>query len=323
VKEEFMKFTNLGTTGIRVSKICFGSLTTSELQKNFTAEKAADLFAYAIREHQINFFDTAELYGNYAHFRALLKRVKRQEFVLATKCYAYDRKTAQKSLEKALMEVGTDYLDLMMLHEQESEHTLRGHREAIEYFLEQKKKGVIRSIGYSTHFIKGVKAAETVPLMDVIFPLINRRGIGIADGERIEMEQAIHEQIDRGMGCYLMKPLGGGHLLEEYPRAISYLHKEFPETVIAIGMQSKTEVDLNVRSIVDRVWDRDEEERFHFQEKKLKIAEWCVGCGACVEACQQNALGLKDGKAVVLDQSKCVRCGYCAKACKEFCIKVV
>ncbi len=318
-----MQFTELGTTGIRVSKICFGSLTTSRLQKNFSAEEAAELFAYAIKEHQINFFDTAELYGNYAHFRALLNRVKRREFVLSTKCYAYDRKTAQESLERALTEVGTDYLDLMMLHEQESEHTLRGHREAIAYFLEQKQKGVIRGIGYSTHFVRGVKAASTIPSMDVIHPLINRRGIGIVDGERMEMEEAIHEQIARGIGCYLMKPLGGGHLLKEYPQAISYLHEEFPDAVIAIGMQSKTEVDLNVRSIVDRTWTQSEQERFHFQEKKLKIADWCVGCGHCVEACQQNALGLRDGKAVVLDQSLCVRCGYCAKACKEFCIKVV
>ena len=318
-----MEFTNLGTTNISVSKICFGTLTTSKLQKNFSAEKAADLFAYAIQEHGINFFDTAELYDNYAHFHALLKRVKREEFVLSTKCYAYDRVTAKKSLDKALAEVGTDYLDLMMLHEQESEHTLRGHREAIEYFLEQKQKGIIRGIGYSTHFIQGVKAAVTAPQMDVLHPLINRRGIGIVDGKRKEMEEAIHEQISRGMGCYLMKPLGGGHLLEEYPRAISYLLKEFPKSVIAIGMQSKTEVDLNVRSIVDQTWDQAEKERFHFQEKKLKIAEWCVGCGACVEVCQQNALGLKNGKAVVLDQEKCVRCGYCAKACKEFCIKVV
>lgn len=318
-----MQFTNLGTTGIRVSKICFGSLTTSRLQKNFSAEEAAALFAYAIQKHQINFFDTAELYGNYAHFRALLKLVKREEFVLSTKCYAYDRATAKESLEKALREVGTDYIDIMMLHEQESEHTLRGHLEAIEYFAEQKQKGVIRAIGYSTHFIRCVKAAETVPEMEVIHPLINRRGIGIADGERLDMEQAIHEQMDRGMGCYLMKPLGGGHLLEEYPQAISYLHEEFPEAVIAIGMQSETEVDLNVRSIVDRAWTSTEQERFHFQEKKLKIADWCVGCGCCVQVCQQNALGIQDGKAVVLDQSRCVRCGYCAKACKEFCIKVV
>ncbi len=318
-----MQYIELGKTGLKVSKICFGTLTTSPLQKNFTPNESARLFAYAIREHGINFFDTAELYDNYTHFRALLQLVPRHEFKLATKCYAYDRKTAQASLNRALQETGTDYIDFMLLHEQESDLTLRGHQEALAYFEEQKRKGTIRALGYSTHFVKGVRASRTVPGIDVIHPLVNLRGIGIADGSREEMEMEIHSAITRGIGCYLMKPLGGGHLLTQYPQAIQYLHSNFPDAVIAIGMQSETEIDLNVKSIVERTWTESEKEKFHYQEKKLKIADWCVGCGACVRVCQQQALGLVDGKAVVLDQSRCVRCGYCAKACKEFCIKVV
>jgi len=318
-----MQYLELGNTGLKVSKICFGSLTTSPLQKNFTPEESAHLFAYAIREHGINFFDTAELYGNYSHFRALLQLIPRHEFLLATKCYAYDRKTAETSLHRALKETGSDYIDFMMLHEQESALTLKGHQEALAYFAEQKRNGTIRAIGYSTHFVEGVRASKQIRGIDVIHPLINMKGIGIVDGSREEMEREIHSALSRGIGCYLMKPLGGGHLLGDYSKAIDYLHTTFPEAVIAIGMQSKTEIDLNVKSIVENAWTKAEEQRFHYQEKKLKIADWCQGCGACVKVCQQQALGLENGKAVVLDQSSCVRCGYCAKACKEFCIKVV
>lgn len=318
-----MQYIELGKTGIQVSKICFGSLTTSPLQKNFSPMESARLFAYAIQEHGINFFDTAELYENYSHFRALQKHVGRHEFVLATKCYAYDEATAKASLERALREAGTDYIDFMLLHEQESILTLRGHQEALAFFEKQKKKGTIRAIGYSTHFIKGVRASREISGIDVIHPLINMHGIGIADGSKQEMESEIHSALERGIGCYLMKPLGGGHLLAHYQQAIDYLHRTFPEAVVAVGMQSKTEIDLNVKSISERSWTRAEDLRFHYEEKELKIASWCVGCGSCVQVCQQQALGLIDGKAVVLDQNRCVRCGYCAKACKEFCIKVV
>lgn len=43
-------------------------------------------------------------------------------------------KTAEASLKKALLELNVDYIDLFMLHEQEGEHTFKGHFEAIEYF---------------------------------------------------------------------------------------------------------------------------------------------------------------------------------------------
>lgn len=40
----------------------------------------------------------------------------------------------------------------------------------------------------------------------------------------------------------------------------------------------------------------------------------CIGCGACVAACAQNALSIKNGK-VIIDRSKCISCGKCAQVC--------
>ena len=81
----------------------------------------------------INFIDTADLYETYPFIKALLKDKK--DLVIATKSYAYDISTAEASLERALRGIERDYVDIFLLHEQESALTLKGHYEAIEYYL--------------------------------------------------------------------------------------------------------------------------------------------------------------------------------------------
>ena len=67
-----MPFSILGDTGIQVSKLCFGTLTMSPLQKNMTVRQGAALLAYAY-ERGVRFLDTADLYGTYPHIREALK----------------------------------------------------------------------------------------------------------------------------------------------------------------------------------------------------------------------------------------------------------
>ena len=64
-----------------------------------------------------------------------------------------------------------DVLDIFLLHEQESRLTLRGHREALEYYLNEREKGRIRAVGVSTHNIEVVRAICEMPEIDVVHPL--------------------------------------------------------------------------------------------------------------------------------------------------------
>lgn len=130
----------LGNTGIEVSRLCFGSLTMTPFQANLSIKEGADLIVYAY-ERGINFIDTAEIYENYDYIRQALKSIPREDYVISTKTYAYTKELARESLDKALKELNLDYIDIFLLHEQESEHTIRGHYPAIEYLLQQKKLG--------------------------------------------------------------------------------------------------------------------------------------------------------------------------------------
>lgn len=313
-----MQQVELGKTKIYASRLCFGTLTLSPLQCNLSVSEGADLMRYAF-DQGINFLDTAELYDNYEHIGQAIQGY--DHIVVSTKCYAYDETSAQISYEKAVKSLNREYIDIFMLHEQESEHTLRGHAQALEFFLKKKEQGYIGALGISTHYLAGVIAAKKHPLVEIIHPIFNLQGIGILDGTQTQMEEELKQCSTLGKGILAMKPLGGGHLIKQKKQALDYVLKQPYLHSVAMGMQSKAEIDYNVAFFSGRNVD-DLEKNIRDAERKLLIHDWCTGCGKCVAKCHQHALQLQNCKAVV-DQSKCVLCGYCATACFEFCIKVI
>ncbi len=314
-----LTYNNLGNTEIKVSSLCFGTLTVSPLQCDFSTSDSADLFCYAI-DQGINFFDTANLYGTYPPLKEAVKYKK--DIVIATKDYCYDEKTAQASLERALSGIGRDYVDIFLLHEQESVHTIRGHWEAIEFLLKRKKAGDIKAIGLSTHFVSAVMAVAQYDELDIIHPIYNMRGLGIVDGSREDMLDAINLAVDKSKGIYLMKALGGGHLIPKADEAFKAAMKVDGIGSIAVGMKTQSEVDLNV-SIFSKIEPTKElRQKVSTEKRKLLIHDWCTGCGSCVTSCDKGAISIIDSRATV-DENKCVLCGYCAAKCKDFCIKVI
>lgn len=316
-----MEYSILGKTGFNVSKICYGTLTIGPLQKDMSIKDGSELLAYAY-DKGINILDTAQLYDNYAHIKESLKGRNRNSIHIFTKSYAYDEKTAKDTLEQALSELGTDYIDGFLLHEQESEHTLRGHMEAIEYFLRAKEKGYIRSFGISTHSVNCLLASLKYDFIDVIHPLFNKTGIGILDGNPDQMLDAIKQAKLKGIGIYSMKPLGGGNLIKSYDEAIDFVLAVKEIDSIAIGMQSKSEIDANIMKFNGDIISTELKQNLQRQNRKLIISDWCIGCSECEKVCKQKAIKVIEGKAVV-DESKCVLCSYCAPRCKEFCIKII
>lgn len=310
----------MGNTGIKVSKLCFGALVIGPLQKNLSVEAGAEVIVEALRLG-VNFVDTAELYATYPH----IKRAVRDSGirpVICSKCYAYSREDAKRSVDKALTGMGLDYIDIFLMHEQESEHTIQGHWEAFEYYLELKSQGVIKAVGISTHHISAVEAAARIPEIDVIHPLVNKRGIGICDGGIAGMLNAVKTAHEAGKGIFGMKAFGGGNLISDFEESlrfvlgIPWLHS------IAIGMQSIEEVRMNVAFFNDINAMADYPGIANLGSKKaLHVDFWCEACGRCVDACKQGALSLKD-EVLSIDRAKCVLCGYCSASCPAFALKV-
>lgn len=310
-----MEYRSLGNTGLSVSRLCFGALTIGPLQRNLSLTEGAKVIRHAL-EGGVNFIDTGELYQTYPYIRKALEGFS-QEVIIATKSYAYTREDMEASIDKARTELNRDVIDLFLLHEQESEHTLRGHWPAFEVLMEAKSRGIVKAIGLSTHYVQAVVAGAKVKEVDVISPLINHQGIGIQGGNREQMLVAIKDAADNGKGIYAMKPLGGGHLISSWQSAFDFLLQNPAVPSIAVGMKSREEVEFNLAYFNDGTVSSPLE-----VERMLHIESWCVGCGRCVEKCPMQALRIEEGRAVN-DPQLCVFCGYCGASCQDFAIKVI
>lgn len=315
-----MEYRILGNTGIKVSRMCFGALTVGPLQAKLPVREGAAVIRHAL-EQGVNFIDTAKLYATYPYIRQALTGWDRP-VVIASKSYDYTWEGMKNSLEEARIGLDRDYLDIFMLHEQESELTLQGHRPALEYLQEAKARGLIKAIGVSTHTVEVVRASLRYPEIEVIHAIVNLKGIGLQDGTREDMDQALKAAYEAGKGIYGMKPLGGGNLISQSDEALRYAFAHPCLHSVAVGCRIKEEVDYNLMVMAGKQPPRALEQELKAVRRRLHIEEWCQGCGSCVARCPFGHLQLQEGRAVLKGEG-CVLCGYCGAGCPHFAIKVV
>src|SRR5665648_55688 len=316
-----MKKYSLGKTGIKVTEMCFGALPIGPLQANISVEKGEELIRAAL-ERGINFIDTAEAYKTYPHIKKALESYH-GEVIIATKSSAKTYKKMEQSIKDALESLGRSYIDIFLLHAAKVTPSVFEERAgAFQCLQDYKAKGVIRAIGISTHVVGVVKRAAEIKEIDIIFPIINKLGMGIIDGSVDDMVKAISEAHKAGKGLYAMKALAGGHLIGQLEEAFNFVRNIKGISSIAVGMVNQEELEINLKIFNDEKIPQELLTQKNKPSKRLFISRFCKGCGTCVKACPNNALSLKNGKAVV-DHKLCILCGYCNPACPEFVIRLI
>ena len=304
---------------LTVSRLGFGTLSLSPLQAVIAVDQGAELLCYAW-QRGINFWDTAQLYENYPVLRRALAQLPGLP-IIASKTYAYTAEAAAAAVDEARRQLDIDVLDVMMLHEQTA-LTLPGHRQALDWLANAREKGIIRAVGLSTHSVACVEAAAKYPEIDILHPLYNLKGIGIHDGTATDMARAIAGAKAAGKGIYAMKVLGGGTLFRQAQAAIGHvLNQPWLDSVV-IGMSTLAEIDYNVALFEGRQPDAETQHQAAGRQRRLHRADWCRGCGECVQACSQGALLLEGGKVRVLEEL-CILCGYCSRRCELMCLKII
>ena len=131
--ETKVEYTRLGSTGLKVSRVCLGCMSYGQPSKNNSwvlDEEQSRPYIQRALEAGINFFDTANVYSNGTSEeylgRALKDFAKRDEVVIATKVrqpmgtgpndYGLSRKHIMNSIDASLKRLGTDYVDLYQIH---------------------------------------------------------------------------------------------------------------------------------------------------------------------------------------------------------------
>ena len=315
-----MRKVKFGNTGLSISPLVFGTLPLGGLQARVSPEEGGRLIRYAL-ERGVTLIDTAYLYQTFDHVHEGLKGYS-GEFKVASKTHAADAATAREHVETALRQMGLDKLDVLLLHGARIADPFNERAAVFEELCRMKEEGLAGTIGVSSHYISAIRDAAVHPDVDVIHPLINRKGMGILDGGAPEMAEAITLAAVSGKGVYAMKALAGGNFISSARESISWVLKQEGVHALALGMLSEAEIEANIAlidngSAPDEVWESLEK-----GSRNLTIMEeFCAGCGECVEVCRDGALSLVDEVAVV-DPDSCVLCGYCGAACPEFIIRV-
>lgn len=215
-----MKYRNLGRTGLKVSTICLGCL---EFGRKLEEAESIPIVKSAL-EAGINFFDTANVYGNGKSESVVGKALQgeRHNVVLATKVGVrlgpgvndggLSRKHIMQSVENSLRNLRTDYIDLYYAHSPDyttpMEETLRAFGDLVH-------QGKVRYIGISNYFAwqlcKALWLSDKYNLArcDCIQPAFNL----IARDAEVELLPLC---ADEGVGVCVWVPLAGGMLTGKY-----------------------------------------------------------------------------------------------------------
>ncbi len=316
-----MKQVTLANGKIETTELCLGTLTMGRLQRALPTHEGAAVVRRAL-ELGVRFIDTAQVYGSYGHIAEALSDFHPHDLVVATKSHARSAEDMRKAIAEARQVMGLERIDIFHLHLVRSVEDIEGRAGAIAALLEARGRGEVTALGASMHTLAGLRAAIDRPELEVLFPIVNRKGLGILDGDIHDQLELLREARARGKRIYAMKPLGGGHLSGEAESAIRWVRDIAEVDAIAIGMKTTSEVEMNVHLFNDEPVPTEIRSAVDTNPRRIIVYDLCEACGRCVEACDQQAVEIKGDKAVV-DQERCILCGYCAEVCPQFCIRVV
>ena len=263
-----MRYEQFGSTGYQVSSLGFGAMNLPGVP----LEQAKQALNYAL-DHGINYIDTAAAYKNSEEIIGESISHRRQEYFLATKTGERGYEEAKAQIERSLVRMKTDYLDLVQVHYVnyvDEYKKIMGENGAYEAVLEAKKEGKVRFIGISGHRPDLLTRWVSKGQFDqVLFHLSLVQPFALQ--ELIPMTKKL------GMARTAMKPLSGG-FVQPVDKAIRYPYTQDVNTIIS-GMISVEQVKENIKAMDIPV---SNEEKAELEQLASELgAHNCRRCNYC------------------------------------------
>jgi aryl-alcohol dehydrogenase-like predicted oxidoreductase len=212
---------SLGQTKIKMSRFCNGTGMSGNMrQSNHTrmGKEKLEALLHGGYERGIRTFDLADLYGTHPYLLPALKEIPRDKITIITKVWPHpgslpenERPPVDVTVHRFLKEIGTDYLDLVLLHCATSPKWTDEWRAQMDGLAKLKEKGVIRAHGVSCHSVAALEAAAAEPWVDSVHARINPYGIKMDDKPEkvVPILKKLHAA---GKGVVGMKIIGEGQL---------------------------------------------------------------------------------------------------------------
>jgi aryl-alcohol dehydrogenase-like predicted oxidoreductase len=218
-----MKYRKLGRTGWKVSAVSFGGWAIGGSWGQVTEEEAMGALHTAV-DMGVNFFDTADVYGDGRSERLLarLRKERSEEIIIATKAgrrsdphtaESYNRENLTAYVERSLRNLDTEALDIVQLHCPPTEVFYMP--EVFGVLDDLVAQGKVRHYGVSVEKVEeGLKAIEypNVKTVQIIFNMFRQRPAGLF------LEQAKKKQI----GILTRVPLASGLLTGKMTRETTF-----------------------------------------------------------------------------------------------------
>jgi 1-deoxyxylulose-5-phosphate synthase len=241
----------LGNTGIKTSRLAMGTGTVGSghhsHQTALGVKGLSDLLLNGY-DHGLRFFDAADSYGSHPHVAEALKHVQRDKVTVLTKSFSRDAATMRADLDRFRRELGTDYLDVCLMHcVTEADWTER-YKGAMDVLSEAKEKGIIRAHGCSCHSIEALRAAAKSPWVEIDLARINPVG-AIMDADPPTVVSVLREMKAAGKAVVGMKILGQGALRKRQDEGIKFALSLGLLDAFTIGAESKAEQEDLIRRI--------------------------------------------------------------------------
>ncbi len=241
----------LGKTGIRTSRLAMGTGTVGvghhSHQTDLGVKGLSDLLMNGY-DQGLRFFDSADSYGSHPHVAETLKHVPRDRVTVLTKTWARDPKSARADLDRFRRELGTDTIDICLMHCLTEGDWTERYKGVMDVLSEAKEKGIIRAHGCSCHSIEALRAAAKSPWVEVDLARINPIGSHM-DASPQEVVSVLKQMKAAGKGIIGMKILGQGDLRGRVDDALRYALSLGVLDAFTVGAESKAEQEDLVRRI--------------------------------------------------------------------------
>ena len=246
-----MEIVALGKTGLDVSRLSIGTGSNGwngrSNQTDLGFETFRDLLLFS-HEKGVTFWDSADQYGSHPHVKAALEELPRESVTITTKTTSRTRETVEADVKRFLKEIGSDYVDIVLLHCLTQVDWPQRYPDAMEALVRCKEQGLIRAHGVSCHDFGAFQTSAMTEWVEVVLARINHAGVQM-DASPADVIRTMEQMAFAGKGIYGMKVLGMGKLAmdaESQREAIEFVMGLPCVHAMTIGMTSESEVEANV-----------------------------------------------------------------------------